>query len=112
MWTPNQRCVGRAVRHDDILTAQGLKNVSLSVRTTNKRTQRQGQEANEDLEMSCRTKRDFIAWAVLEELLVSTRIPSSNRQTKKIFKKMDRQTLDSEDIGIIKSEFVANTRFL
>ena len=70
MWTPNQRCVGRAVRHDDILTAQGLKNVSLSVRTTNKRTQRQGQEANEELEMSCRTKRDFIAWAVLEELLL------------------------------------------
>ena len=47
MWTPDQRCVGRAIRHQD---TRGLKNVTLSVRTTNQRSHRQYEVINEELE--------------------------------------------------------------
>lgn len=71
MWTLDQRCVGRAIRHQDTLTARGLKNVELSARTTNQQLQRQCEPMNEEFETNCRTKKDFNTRSVMEGLLTS-----------------------------------------
>ena len=55
MWTLDERCVGRAIRHQDTLTAWGLKNVKLSVITTNQQSQRPCEATNEEFETNCRT---------------------------------------------------------
>jgi len=69
MWTLDLRCVGRAIRHKNILTAQGMKNVTLSVRTTNQH--RQCDATNEELETNCRTKSDFNARSVMKGFLTT-----------------------------------------
>ena len=71
MWTLDQRCVGRAIRHQDTLTARGLKSVKLSARTINQQSQRQCEAINEEFETNCRTKKDFNTRSVMEWLLTS-----------------------------------------
>ncbi len=66
MWTMDQRCVGRAIRHQDTLTARGLKSVKLSTRTTNQQSQRQCDAINEEFETNCKTKKDFNTRSVME----------------------------------------------
>jgi len=71
MWTLDQRCVGRAIRHQDTLTARGLKNVTLSVRTTNQKTHKQCEAMNEELETNCRTRSDFNARSTMQGFLTT-----------------------------------------
>ena len=71
MWTSDLRCVGRAIRHKNILTARGMKNVTLSVRTTNQQSHRQCEATNEELETNCRTKSDFNARSVIKGFLTT-----------------------------------------
>ena len=71
MWTLDQRCVGRAIRHQDTLTARGLKSVKLSARTINQQSQRQCEAINEEFETNCRTKKVINTRSVMEGLLTS-----------------------------------------
>jgi len=71
MWTMDQRCVGRAIRHQDTLTARGLKSVKLSARTINQQSQRQCEAINEEFETNCRTKKVINTRSVMEGLLTS-----------------------------------------